>query len=51
MVACVNLGRFRRLESSSIEEEVENMRWGTLWGADTVLGLSTGKHIHETRGT
>ena len=35
--------------SSSIEEEVEKLTWGTRWGADTVMDLSTGKHIHETR--
>ncbi len=35
--------------SSSIEEEVDKLRWATLWGADTVMDLSTGKHIHETR--
>ncbi|MGB1656246.1 MAG: phosphomethylpyrimidine synthase ThiC [Longimicrobiales bacterium] len=35
--------------SSSIDEEVEKLRWATLWGADTVMDLSTGKHIHETR--
>jgi phosphomethylpyrimidine synthase len=35
--------------TSSIEEEVEKMRWATHWGADTVMDLSTGKHIHETR--
>jgi phosphomethylpyrimidine synthase len=35
--------------SSSIEEEVEKLRWAALWGADTVMDLSTGKHIHETR--
>src|SRR5213079_1841588 len=35
--------------SSSIEEEVEKMTWATLWGADTVMDLSTGKNIHETR--
>ncbi len=34
---------------STIEEEVEKMRWATLWGADTVMDLSTGKDIHETR--
>ncbi len=34
---------------SSIEEEVEKLRWATLWGADTVMDLSTGKQIHETR--
>ncbi|HSM62266.1 MAG TPA: phosphomethylpyrimidine synthase ThiC [Longimicrobiales bacterium] len=35
--------------SSSIDEEVEKLRWAALWGADTVMDLSTGKHIHETR--
>jgi phosphomethylpyrimidine synthase len=35
--------------TSSIEEEVEKLRWATLWGADTVMDLSTGKQIHETR--
>src|SRR5450432_2857123 len=35
--------------TSSIEEEVEKMRWSTKWGADTVMDLSTGKNIHETR--
>ncbi len=35
--------------SSSIEEEVEKLRWATLWGADTVMDLSTGPDIHETR--
>jgi phosphomethylpyrimidine synthase len=35
--------------ASSIEEEVEKMTWSTQWGADTVMDLSTGKHIHETR--
>ena len=34
---------------SSIEEEVEKLRWAALWGADTVMDLSTGKNIHETR--
>src|ERR671915_219777 len=34
---------------SSIDEEVEKLRWATLWGADTVMDLSTGKKIHETR--
>jgi phosphomethylpyrimidine synthase len=34
---------------SSIEDEVEKLRWATLWGADTVMDLSTGKNIHETR--
>ncbi|HYY59694.1 MAG TPA: phosphomethylpyrimidine synthase ThiC [Pyrinomonadaceae bacterium] len=35
--------------TSSIEEEVEKMRWATRWGADTVMDLSTGKNIHATR--
>lgn len=35
--------------ASSIEEEVDKMRWATLWGADTVMDLSTGKNIHTTR--
>ncbi|MEP7181387.1 MAG: phosphomethylpyrimidine synthase ThiC [Betaproteobacteria bacterium] len=35
--------------SSSIHEEVEKMTWATRWGADTVMDLSTGKNIHETR--
>jgi phosphomethylpyrimidine synthase len=35
--------------SSSIEEEVDKLRWATLWGSDTVMDLSTGKDIHETR--
>ncbi len=34
---------------SSIEEEVEKMVWAIRWGADTVMDLSTGRHIHETR--
>src|SRR5687768_14960958 len=35
--------------SSGIAEEVEKMTWSTRWGGDTVMDLSTGKHIHETR--
>lgn len=35
--------------TSSIGEEVEKMTWATRWGGDTVMDLSTGKHIHETR--
>ncbi|AZN37847.1 phosphomethylpyrimidine synthase ThiC [Iodobacter ciconiae] len=35
--------------SSSISEEVEKMTWGIRWGADTIMDLSTGKNIHETR--
>ncbi|MDO3387882.1 phosphomethylpyrimidine synthase ThiC [Gilvimarinus sp. SDUM040013] len=34
---------------SSIEEEVEKLTWGTRWGADTIMDLSTGQNIHETR--
>lgn len=35
--------------SSSIQEEVEKMRWATRWGADNIMDLSTGKNIHKTR--
>ncbi|MEM7699430.1 MAG: phosphomethylpyrimidine synthase ThiC, partial [Verrucomicrobiota bacterium] len=35
--------------ASTIDEEVEKMRWSTLWGGDTVMDLSTGKNIHATR--
>jgi len=35
--------------TSSIEEEVEKMLWGIRWGGDTIMDLSTGKNIHETR--
>ena len=35
--------------TSSIDEEVDKMTWAIRWGADTVMDLSTGKHIHETR--
>jgi phosphomethylpyrimidine synthase len=35
--------------ASTIEEEVEKMTWATRWGSDTVMDLSTGKNIHETR--
>src|SRR6202023_2630740 len=35
--------------SSSIDEEAEKMTWATRWGADTIMDLSTGKNIHETR--
>ncbi|MEY4768899.1 MAG: phosphomethylpyrimidine synthase ThiC [Pseudomonadota bacterium] len=35
--------------TSTIEEEVEKMLWGIRWGGDTIMDLSTGKHIHETR--
>jgi phosphomethylpyrimidine synthase len=35
--------------TSSIEEEVEKLQWSMLWGADTLMDLSTGRHIHATR--
>ena len=35
--------------SSTVTEEVEKLRWSVKWGADTVMDLSTGAHIHETR--
>jgi len=35
--------------ASTIDEEVEKLQWSTLWGADTVMDLSTGKNIHATR--
>uniref|UniRef100_A0A7S4SS39 ThiC-associated domain-containing protein n=1 Tax=Alexandrium monilatum TaxID=311494 RepID=A0A7S4SS39_9DINO len=35
--------------ASNIEEEVEKLQWSALWGADTLMDLSTGRHIHETR--
>ena len=35
--------------SSSIGEEVEKVQWATLWGADTIMDLSTGRNIHDTR--
>ncbi|KAJ7551384.1 hypothetical protein O6H91_06G012900 [Diphasiastrum complanatum] len=35
--------------TSSIEEEVQKLQWATRWGADTIMDLSTGLHIHETR--
>lgn len=35
--------------SSTIEQEVEKLQWSVMWGADTLMDLSTGKHIHETR--
>jgi phosphomethylpyrimidine synthase len=36
--------------TSSVEEEVDKLRWATRWGADTVMDLSTGRDIHTTRG-
>ncbi|MFZ2449414.1 MAG: phosphomethylpyrimidine synthase ThiC [Methylovulum miyakonense] len=45
-----NLGNSAVTSStSSIEEEVEKMLWGIRWGGDTIMDLSTGKNIHETR--
>jgi thiamine biosynthesis protein ThiC len=35
--------------TSSVEEEVEKMVWAIRWGADTVMDLSTGRNIHNTR--
>ena len=35
--------------TSNISEEVEKVQWATLWGADTIMDLSTGKNIHDTR--
>ncbi|GER30166.1 phosphomethylpyrimidine synthase [Striga asiatica] len=35
--------------ASSIENEVHKLQWATMWGADTIMDLSTGRHIHETR--
>ncbi|MDP3046591.1 MAG: phosphomethylpyrimidine synthase ThiC [Chloroflexota bacterium] len=45
----INANIGNSIVSSSIEEEVEKMTWAIHWGADTVMDLSTGKHIHETR--
>ncbi|GAA5513974.1 phosphomethylpyrimidine synthase [Deinococcus carri] len=45
----VNANLGTSIVTSSIEEEVEKMVWATRWGADTVMDLSTGKHIHQTR--
>jgi phosphomethylpyrimidine synthase len=45
----INANIGNSIVASSIEEEVEKLRWATLWGADTVMDLSTGKQIHETR--
>ncbi len=45
----VNANIGNSVVTSSIEEEVEKLRWATLWGADTVMDLSTGKNIHATR--
>ena len=45
----VNANIGNSIVTSSIEEEVEKLTWSALWGADTVMDLSTGKNIHETR--
>jgi phosphomethylpyrimidine synthase len=45
----INANIGNSMVSSSIEEEVEKMTWAIRWGADTVMDLSTGKNIHETR--
>jgi phosphomethylpyrimidine synthase len=45
----INANIGNSLVTSSIEEEVEKMTWAIRWGADTVMDLSTGKNIHETR--
>jgi phosphomethylpyrimidine synthase len=45
----INANIGNSIVASSIDEEVDKLRWATLWGADTVMDLSTGKQIHETR--
>ena len=45
----VNTNLGNSVIASSIEEEVEKMAWAVRWGSDTIMDLSTGKHIHETR--
>ena len=45
----VNTNLGNSVIASSIEEEVEKMVWAVRWGSDTIMDLSTGKHIHETR--
>jgi phosphomethylpyrimidine synthase len=45
----INANIGNSIVASSIEEEVEKMVWAIHWGADTVMDLSTGPHIHETR--
>ena len=45
----VNANIGNSVVTSSIDEEVEKLRWAALWGADTVMDLSTGKNIHATR--
>ncbi len=48
-LAKVNANIGNSAVTSSIEEEVEKLVWSTRWGADTVMDLSTGRYIHETR--
>src|SRR5215470_5612904 len=45
----INANIGNSIVTSTIEEEVEKMTWAIRWGADTVMDLSTGKNIHETR--
>ena len=45
----INANIGNSIVASSIDEEVAKLRWATLWGADTVMDLSTGHDIHETR--
>ena len=45
----INANIGNSIVTSSVAEEVEKLRWATLWGADTVMDLSTGKDIHTTR--
>jgi phosphomethylpyrimidine synthase len=45
----INANIGNSIVTSSIDEEVEKMTWATRWGADTMMDLSTGKDIHETR--
>ena len=45
----INANIGNSIVTSSIEEEVEKLIWSTRWGADTVMDLSTGRHIHATR--
>lgn len=45
----INTNIGNSLVASSIEEEVEKMRWSVKWGGDTLMDLSTGKNIHQTR--
>jgi len=49
LVVKINANIGNSAVASSIQQEVEKMTWATLWGADTVMDLSTGKNIHSTR--